>query len=158
MDEFIVHGRLHWSRVVLLSMNILPSSRVILGPTCSIGSGRCLWTNWSWTNFLLPYQLPLCSKGRPGYCCDFNKISLFCEPLVTKLLVRQSCQSYFPKESPHVNFWVASVILVALLLGPINSAFSFMPLTFLSFSLLPFRLRALSSSRSSFIRYFLFLF
>ena len=27
--------------------------------------------------FLLPYQLPLCSRGRPGYYCDFKKISLF---------------------------------------------------------------------------------
>ena len=158
IDEFIVHGRLHWSRVVLLSMNTFPSFGVILGPTCSIGFGRYLWMNWSWTNFLLPYQLPLCSKGRPGYCCDFNKISLFCEPRVTKLLVGQSCRSRFPKESPRVNFWVASIVSVTLLLGPINSAFSFMPLTFLSFSLMQSCPRASSSSPPSSIRYFLFLF
>ena len=158
MDEFIVHGRLHWSRVVLLSMNIFPSSGVILSPTCSIGSERYLWTNWSWTNFLLPYQFPLCSKGHLGYCCDFNKISLFCEPRVAKLLVGQSCRTRFPKESSRVNFWMASIVSVTLLLGPINSAFSFMPLTFLSFSLLPSRPRASSSSPSSSIRYFLFLF
>ena len=36
-------------------------------PVCSLGHGRSLWTNWRWTNFLLSYQLPLCSKGRPWY-------------------------------------------------------------------------------------------
>ena len=158
MNEFIVPGRLHWPRVISSSMNILYSSGVILGPTCSIGSGRFLWTNRSWTNFPLPYQLPPCSKGRPGYCCDFNKISLFCEPHVAKLLVGQLCRSRFPKKSPRVNFWVASVVSVTLLLGPINSTFSFMPLTFLSFSLLPSRPRASSSSPPGSIRYFLFLF
>ena len=109
-------------------------------------------------NFSLPHQLPLCSRGRLGYCRDFNKILLFCEPRVTKLLVGQSCWSHFPKEPPRVNFWVVSVISLTLLLGPINSVFSFMVLTFLSFSLLPSRPRASSSSPPSSIRYFLFLF
>ena len=57
MDDFIVHRRLHWSRVVLLSVNTFTSSGVTLGRTCSIGFGRHLWTNRSLTNFLLPYQL-----------------------------------------------------------------------------------------------------
>ena len=84
MGEFIVHGRLLCSRPILSSVNIFSSSGVILDLACSIGSGRSFWTNWSWTNFPLSHQLPLCSNGRPGYCRDFNKILLFCEPCVVK--------------------------------------------------------------------------
>ena len=75
-----VHGRPSWTslssmgdftdqELVLLSMNIFPSFGVILGPTCSIGSRRCLWTNWSWTNFLLPYQCVMLFKI---WKCEFE--------------------------------------------------------------------------------------
>ena len=68
---------------------------------------RCrLWTNrldeLEMDYFPLLYQLPLCSKGRPGHRCDFGQISLFRTPRVAKLLVGQSCRSRFPKESPRV--------------------------------------------------------
>ena len=69
---------------------------------------RCgLWTSpldeLEMDYFPLLYQLPLCSKGRPGHCRDFNKISLFRTPRVTKPLVDQSRRSRFPKGSPRVN-------------------------------------------------------
>ena len=152
MGDFIILQRYYrpWTSFLLLGWFLILLALLALDdPFGRTGVG---------TNFPLPHQLPLCSKGRPGYCRDFNKILLFCEPRVAKLLVGQSCRSRFPKEPPRVNFWVASVVSLTLLLGPINSAFSFMPLTFLSFSLLPSRLRALSSSPSSSIRYLLFLF
>ena len=152
MGDFFVHERYYhpWTSFLVLGWFLI--LLVLLALDDPYG-----WIG-EWTNFSLSHQLPLCSKGRLGHCCDFYKISLFRTPRVAKLLVGQSCRSRFPKELPRVNFWVASVVSLILLLGPINSAFSFMPLTFFSFSLLPCRPRASSSSRPSLIRYFLFLF
>ena len=39
--------------------------------------------------------------------------------------------SRFPKEPPRVNFWMVCVVSLTLFLGPINSAFSSLPLIFL---------------------------
>ena len=164
----IIHGRLPWTNFIVHG-RLGSTSTIIVYEHIFLFWGDS-WSNllyWLWTShldelemnyFLLLHQLPLCSKGRPRHCCDFNKISLFRTPRVAKLLVGQSCRSRFLKELPRVNFWVASVVSLILLLGLINSAFSFMPLTFFSFSLLPSCPRASSSSRPSFIRYFLFLF
>ena len=57
MDEHVVHGRLNWSKVVLLSMNVFPSSGMILGPTCFVGSGRAFWTNWGWIIFYFSIKI-----------------------------------------------------------------------------------------------------
>ena len=71
--------------------------------SCVVGSGRARWTSWRWNYFPLLYQLPFCPKGRPGHCRDFNKVSLFRTPRVTKPLVGQSRRSLFPKRSTRVN-------------------------------------------------------
>ena len=110
----IVHGRPLWtslssmgdfcSRSILSSMNIFSSSEVILDLACSISSGQSFWTNWSWTNFPLPHQLPLCSKGRPGYCCDFNKISLFLWATCRKAVGWPVVSISFPKGTATCQF------------------------------------------------------
>ena len=62
------------------------------------GHGRSFWTNWRCIKFLLLYQLPLRSKGRPGYRCNFELIRMgLCEPRVTKSLVDFLCPFIFPK-------------------------------------------------------------
>ena len=64
----------------------------------TLGNGRSLWTNWRCTNFLLSYQLPLRSKGRPGYRRNLDLIHMgLCEPRVTKSLVDFLCPFIFPK-------------------------------------------------------------
>ena len=129
LDDFVVPRRLHWLSVVLLSMYTVPSW-VILGPNCSVSSGRFLGRTRVELIFLLPYQLPLCSRGRPGYCCDFKESFTFCGSRVAKPLVGGLCRSHFPKELLRVNFWMANVASVTLLLGPINSAIPFHALHF----------------------------
>ena len=136
----IAHGRTWWT--IMSSIEDLIYGVVLLFMDVSSSSGQYSGINlrsWLWTSHLdememdyfpLLYQLPLCSKGRPGHCRDFNKISLFRTPRVTKLLVGQLRRSRFLKSSPRVDLWVVSVASSTLLLGPINSAFSFMPLTF----------------------------
>ena len=48
--------------------------------------------------FLLSYQLPLHSKGRPGYRRNLELIHMgLCEPRVTKSLVDFLCPFIFPK-------------------------------------------------------------
>ena len=103
MDDPVVRGRLK-----LMEWCYLFNGRFSFFWVDSWINLRCrLWTirldELEMDYFPLLYQLPLCSKGRPGYCCEFNKISLFCEPRVAKLLVGQLCQSRFPKQSPRVN-------------------------------------------------------
>ena len=89
---------------------------MVLDPVCSLGHGQSLWTNWRWTNFSISYQLPLRSKGRPGYRRNLKLIHMsLCEPRVVKSLVDLLCTSRLPKEMPRVNFWVARVISLTLL-------------------------------------------
>ena len=129
LDDFTVYWRLHWLSVVLLSMYTIPFW-VILCPNCSVSSRRLLGRTRVGLVFLLPYQLPLCSRGRPGYCCDFKESFTFCEPRVAKPLVGWLCRSHFLKELLRVNFWMANVASVTLLLGPINSTIPFHTLHF----------------------------
>ena len=83
---------------------------------CSLGHGQSLWANWRWTNFSLSYQLPLHSKGRPGYWRNLKLIYMCLrEPRVAKSLVDLLCSSRLPKEMPCVNFWVACVVSLTLL-------------------------------------------
>ena len=76
--------------VVLLFMDVSSSS----GQYSGINLHSRLWTShldeMEMDYFPLLYQLPFCSKGRPGHCRDFNKVSLFRTPRVTKPLVGQS--------------------------------------------------------------------
>ena len=89
---------------------------MVLDPIRSLGHGRSLWTNWRWTNFSLSYQLPLRSKGRPGYRHNLKLIYMgLCEPRVVKSLVDLLYPSLLPKEMPHVNFWVARIVSLTLL-------------------------------------------
>ena len=91
---------------------------MVTNPGIGFGAwhGWSLWTNWRWTNFLLSYQLPLRSKGRPGYRRNLKFIYMgLCEPRVAKSLVDLLCSSHFPKEMPRVNFWVACVVSMTLL-------------------------------------------
>ena len=110
----------------------------------TLGNGRSLWTNWRCTNFLLSYQLPLRSKGRPGYRRNLELIHMgLCEPRVAKSLVDFLCPFVFPKKnatrqflsgarhsvllrrlslltaSPRVTCLMKGVALLSLLLGPI---------------------------------------
>ena len=110
----IVHGRLPWTNFIVHG-RLGSTSTIIVYEHIFLFWGDS-WSNllyWLWTShldelemnyFLLLHQLPLCSKGRPRHCCDFNKISLFRTPRVAKLLVGQSCRSRFLKELPRVNF------------------------------------------------------
>ena len=54
-----------------LTVSISVTSRGLLrwlpGLIWSLGCGRSLWTNQRWSNFPLSHQLPLRSRGRPGY-------------------------------------------------------------------------------------------
>ena len=89
---------------------------MVLDPIRSLGHGRSLWTNWRWTNFSLSYQLPLRSKGRPGYRHNLKLIYMgLCEPRVVKSLVDLLYTSRLPKEMPRVNFWVARIVSLTLL-------------------------------------------
>ena len=89
---------------------------MVLDPIRSLGHGRSLWTNWRWTNFSLSYQLPLHSKGRPRYPRNLKLIYMgLCEPRVVKSLVDLLYTSRLPKVIPHINFWVAHVVLPTLL-------------------------------------------
>ena len=111
MGDFIVQEQYYrpWTSFLLLEWFLILLAPLALDDTFGrTGVG---------TNFPLPHQLPLCSKGRLGYCSDFNKILLFCEPRVAKLLVSQLCRSRFPKEPPRVNFWMARVVSLTLFLG-----------------------------------------
>ena len=77
----------------------------------TLGNGRSLWTNWRCTNFSLSYQLPLRSKGRPGYRRNLELIHMgLCEPRVAKSLVDFLCPFVFPKKMPRVNSWVMRVV------------------------------------------------
>ena len=68
------------------------------------------------TNFSVFYQLPLRSKGRPGYRRNLKLTHKgLCEPHVIKSLVDLLCPSRLPKEMPHVNFWLACVVSQTLL-------------------------------------------
>ena len=69
------------------------------------------------TNFSVSYQLPLRSKGRPGYRRNLKLIHKgLCEPCVVKSLVDLLCSSHLPKEMPRVNFWLVCVVSLTLLL------------------------------------------
>ena len=76
MDDFIVPGRLRWSSVVLLSMYIVPSWGFLV-QTALLTLDDAFGRTRVGLIFLLPYQLPLCARGHPGYYCDFKKVSLF---------------------------------------------------------------------------------
>ena len=152
---------------------------MVTNPGIGFGAwhGWSLWTNWRWTNFLLSYQLPLRSKGRPGYRRNLQLIYIgLCEPRVVKSLANLLYASRLPKEMPRVNLWVArvasltllrrlhfptvspqvirwteGVALLSPLLGPIYiGVFSLLPLTSLIISFLPTRPRASSSFLPSF--------
>ena len=96
LDDFVVPRRLHWLSVVLLSMYTVPSW-VILGPNCSDSSGRFLGRTKVGLIFLLPYQLPLCSRGRPGYCCDFRESFAFLWATCREAIGGQAVSIPFPK-------------------------------------------------------------
>ena len=55
LDDFTVYWRLHWLSVVLLSMYTIPSW-VIIGPNCSVSSGRLFGRTRVGLIFLLPYH------------------------------------------------------------------------------------------------------
>ena len=132
----IVHGRLHYSPSIdnvhgrpyyrpsktssivyhiLVQETFLVFLVMILDLVRSLGHGRSLWTNCRWTNFSISYQLPLRSKGRPGYRRNLKLIHMgLCEPRVVKSLVDLLCASRLPKEMPRVNFWVARVVSLTL--------------------------------------------
>ena len=61
MGDFVVHEPYSRPRTFLSLLG------VVLDPVCFLRPGRSLWTNRRWTNFSLSHQLPLCSKGHPGY-------------------------------------------------------------------------------------------
>ena len=89
----------------------------------SHGHGRSLWTNWRWTNFSVSYQLPLRSKGRPGYRCNLKLIHMgLCEPrfinTVASIAFSNSFTTCHPLDGrcrfvvpilPHVMHWMDSV-------------------------------------------------
>ena len=82
------------------SNNISQSPWVVPDPICSPKHGRSLWTNWRWTNFSPSYQLPLHSKGCPGYWCNLKLIYMgLCEPRVAKSLVDFLSSSRLPKNA-----------------------------------------------------------
>ena len=132
-----VHGQLHYSPSIddihgrpyyrpsktlpivyhiLVQETFLVSLVMIPDLVRSFGHGRSLWTNWRWTNFSVSYQLPLRSKGRPGYRCNLQLVYIgLCEPRVAKSLADLLYTSRLLKEMPHVNFWVARVISLTLL-------------------------------------------
>ena len=71
LDDFTVYWRLHWLSVVLLSMYTVPSW-VILGPNCSISSGRFLGRTRVGLFFLLPYHVRFsmnweCTQSRDSF-------------------------------------------------------------------------------------------
>ena len=73
MDE--LHGRLLWTTFTDFKWGAhVVLSWVILRPSGSVRPGRILGRTRDGLIFLLSYQLPLCSRGRPGYCCDFRGI------------------------------------------------------------------------------------
>ena len=49
-------------RVVLLSMNVSPSSGLTLGSTCTVGSGRSIWTSWRWIIFRFSISCPFVQR------------------------------------------------------------------------------------------------
>ena len=73
MDDFIVPGSLRRSSIVLLSMYIVPSWGFLV-QTALLALDDTFGRTRVGLIFLLPYQLPLCSRGRPGYYCDFKKV------------------------------------------------------------------------------------
>ena len=77
MDDHVVHGRLNWSKVVLLSMNVFPSFGMILGPTCSVGSGRAIWTNWRWIIFYFSISCPFVQRVVQDIVVIFTKFHFF---------------------------------------------------------------------------------
>ena len=107
-----IHGQLPW-KIILSSKgdmvsyksysrsnNISQSPWVVPDPICSPKHGRSLWTNWRWTNFSPSYQLPLRSKGRPGYWCNLKLIYMgLNEPRVAKSLVDFLSSSRLPKNA-----------------------------------------------------------
>ena len=127
-----IHGRLHYSPSIdnvhgrpyyhprktssiiyhiLVQETFLVSLVMILDLVRSLGHGRSFWTNWRWTNFSVSYQLPLRSKGRPGYRRNLKLIYTgLCKPYVIKSLVDLLCASHLPKEMPRFNFWMACVV------------------------------------------------
>ena len=141
MDE--LHGRLVWTTfTVSVGCPCTVPSWVILRPNGSVSPGRILGRTRDGLIFLLSYQLPLCSRGRPGYCCDFRGSFAFCEPRVAKPLVGRLCRSHFPKDLLRVILWMANVASVTLLRGPINSTILFPALYF------PLNLLSVISSKS----------
>ena len=107
-----IHGQLPWTIVLSSkgdmvsyksysrSNNISQSPWVVPDPICSPKHGRSLWTNWRWTNFSPSYQLPLHSKGCPGYWCNLKLIYMgLCEPRVAKSLVDFLSSSRLPKNA-----------------------------------------------------------
>ena len=132
----------------------------------SHGHGQSLWTNWRWTNFLVSYQLPLRSKGRPWYRCNLKLIHTgLCEPRVVNTVASiafsnsfTTCHSldgrcrFVVPTLPRVMHWMDSVASLSPLwaLYIYIGAFSLLSLTSLKISYLPTCPRSSSSFLLSF--------